>query len=64
MSDRTTIITAGWVAPMDRPAFRDGAVVVSAGRIVDVGDARDLTRTHAPGRSSCPAWSTPTRTSS
>jgi cytosine/adenosine deaminase-related metal-dependent hydrolase len=47
MSDRTTIITAGWVAPMDRPAFRDGAVVVSAGRIVDVGDARELTRTHA-----------------
>src|SRR5687768_3642131 len=46
MSQRTTIITAGWVAPMDRPVFRDGAVVVSGARIVDVGDARALSRAH------------------
>ena len=46
MSHRTTIITAGWVAPMDRPAFRDGAVVVSDGRIVDVGDAREMRNAH------------------
>ena len=46
MRDRELIITAGWVAPMDRPVFRDGAVVVSHGRIHDVGDPRELAKAH------------------
>ena len=49
MSERTTIITAGWVAPMARPVFRDGAVAVSGGRIVDVGDVREVARAHPRG---------------
>ena len=47
MRDRElTIITAGWVAPMDRPAYRDGAVVIGNGRIIDAGDARDVSKAH------------------
>jgi cytosine/adenosine deaminase-related metal-dependent hydrolase len=46
MRDPTLIITAGWVAPMDRAAYRDGAVVVSRGRVIDVGGARDLATAH------------------
>ncbi|MGH7214452.1 MAG: amidohydrolase family protein [Tepidisphaeraceae bacterium] len=32
-----TMLTAAWVAPMDRPIIRDGAVVFEGGRVVDVG---------------------------
>jgi cytosine/adenosine deaminase-related metal-dependent hydrolase len=51
MRDRKVIITARRVAPMDRPAFRDGAVVIEHGRIVEVGDARDLRRVHREAES-------------
>src|SRR5688500_5757739 len=46
MSDRPTIITADWVAPMDRPPLRGAAVVVARGRIADVGDAREMSRAY------------------
>jgi cytosine/adenosine deaminase-related metal-dependent hydrolase len=47
MRDREfTIINAGWVAPMDRPAFRDGAVVIDGGRIIEVGEAHVVATAH------------------
>lgn len=41
-----TLIRAAWVAPMDRPAFRDGAVVFLGDTIIDIGPADALARTH------------------
>ena len=41
-----TLLTAAWVAPMDRPMIRDGGVVFARGTIVDVGDARSLRAAH------------------
>jgi len=49
-SDKT-LITAGWVAPMDGPIIRNGAVVIADGRIVAVGAARQLLASH--GHHSC-----------
>jgi cytosine/adenosine deaminase-related metal-dependent hydrolase len=40
------LIAAEWVAPMDGPVIRDGAVVVSAGKILAVGTRRQLQRDH------------------
>jgi cytosine/adenosine deaminase-related metal-dependent hydrolase len=37
-----TLLTAAWVAPMDRPPVRDGGVLVAGGRVVAVGPASDL----------------------
>ncbi|HEY2586690.1 MAG TPA: amidohydrolase family protein [Tepidisphaeraceae bacterium] len=39
---RKRIIRAGWVAPMEGPPIRDGAVVFERGVILDVGAARDI----------------------
>lgn len=39
-----TLLRAAWVAPMDRPVFRDGAILVDSGRIVAVGHAREFER--------------------
>jgi cytosine/adenosine deaminase-related metal-dependent hydrolase len=40
------LLRADWVAPMDRPAFRDGGVVLSAGRILAVGSVSSLRQAH------------------
>jgi aminodeoxyfutalosine deaminase len=42
----STLFRAAWVAPMDRPAFQDGAVVIANETIVDVGDAAALRQVH------------------
>jgi cytosine/adenosine deaminase-related metal-dependent hydrolase len=42
------ILTAAWVAPMNRPPIRDGGVVHSGGTIVAVGGSHDLRRAY-PG---------------
>jgi cytosine/adenosine deaminase-related metal-dependent hydrolase len=41
-----TLLRAQWVAPMDRPPVRDGAVVFAGETIADVGDAATLARAH------------------
>jgi cytosine/adenosine deaminase-related metal-dependent hydrolase len=41
-STETTLLTAAWVAPMSAPIIRDGGVVHAAGRIIAVGDAKQL----------------------
>jgi len=46
MNDR--LLSAAWIAPMDGPLIRDGAVVIAGGRIVDVGPASRLKADH-PG---------------
>ena len=43
-----TLLRAAWVAPMDGPAIRAGAVLLDGDRIRDVGDADALARAH-PG---------------
>lgn len=40
------IIRAGWVAPMDRPLLRNGAVAFQAGTILEVGPADEISRRH------------------
>lgn len=40
----TTLLRAAWVAPMDAPAFRDGAILIDTGRIVSVGPAHEVRR--------------------
>jgi cytosine/adenosine deaminase-related metal-dependent hydrolase len=40
------ILSAAWVAPMDQPMIRDGAVVIQAGHIVAVGEVRQLRAEH------------------
>jgi cytosine/adenosine deaminase-related metal-dependent hydrolase len=37
-----TLLTAAWVAPMDGPLIRDGAVLIAGERITAVGPAADL----------------------
>jgi cytosine/adenosine deaminase-related metal-dependent hydrolase len=46
-SDGKKILRAGWVAPMDRPPLRDGAVVFQSGIILDVGHAGEVLRRNA-----------------
>jgi cytosine/adenosine deaminase-related metal-dependent hydrolase len=46
-SGAKTLLRAAWVASMERPPARDGAVVVGDGVIVDVGPAAELRRRHA-----------------
>jgi aminodeoxyfutalosine deaminase len=47
MSDpATTILTAAYLAPMDRPLLRTGAVAMSGGKIVRIGDAVQVCRSH------------------
>jgi 5-methylthioadenosine/S-adenosylhomocysteine deaminase len=41
-----TLLTAAWVAPMDGPILRDAGVVHEAGRVVAVGAARALAKSH------------------
>ena len=43
-ADSLILITSAWVAPMNGPIIRDGAIVVGAGKIVGVGNQRDLRR--------------------
>src|SRR5258707_11649467 len=38
------MLTAAWLAPMNRPPIRDGGVVHSEGTITAVGNAHDLRR--------------------
>jgi cytosine/adenosine deaminase-related metal-dependent hydrolase len=40
------LLRAAWVAPMDRPVIKDGGVLVSSGRVVAIGDAARLRRSH------------------
>jgi aminodeoxyfutalosine deaminase len=42
----TSILSAAWIAPMDRPLIRDGAVAIASGRIIDVGPRRDVRANH------------------
>jgi len=44
---RPILITADWVAPMDRPLVRDGAVAIEQGRVRAVGPAAELRRQFA-----------------
>jgi len=39
-------LQAAWVAPMDVPIIRDGAVAYEDGRILAVGKARDIISAH------------------
>jgi cytosine/adenosine deaminase-related metal-dependent hydrolase len=41
-----TLLLAKWVAPMDRPMIREGGIVFAEGRIIDVGDGRELRAQH------------------
>jgi cytosine/adenosine deaminase-related metal-dependent hydrolase len=43
-----TLLTAAWIAPMDRPPIREGGVVISNGRIIAVGETKSLRHNH-PG---------------
>lgn len=43
---RKTLLRAAWIAPMDRPPIRDGAIAFNRGVILDVGDVRRLTSLH------------------
>ena len=45
-SHEKILLTAAWVAPMDRPIIRDGGVVFADGTIVAVGDAKELRAAH------------------
>ncbi len=48
MTQDTTILTAAWVATMDSPPIRDGAVAFAKGKILAVGPAVEIRRAH-PG---------------
>jgi cytosine/adenosine deaminase-related metal-dependent hydrolase len=41
-----TLLRAAWVAPMDGPPIRDGAIVFDRGVILQVGSADSLTKLH------------------
>ncbi|MGE5608286.1 MAG: amidohydrolase family protein [Bacillota bacterium] len=41
-----TLLSAAWIAPIDRPLIREGAVVFDARQIVAVGSAEELIRQH------------------
>jgi cytosine/adenosine deaminase-related metal-dependent hydrolase len=40
------LLTAAWIAPMDRPIIRDGGVVFAGERIIAIGDAKPLAVSH------------------
>src|SRR5262249_53524519 len=40
------LLRAAWVAPMDGPLIRDGAVVIEGGRIVAVGEGARLAQSY------------------
>jgi aminodeoxyfutalosine deaminase len=44
---RKKILRARWIAPMDRPPLRDGAVAFQSGIILNVGHAGEVLRRHA-----------------
>jgi cytosine/adenosine deaminase-related metal-dependent hydrolase len=46
-SDVKTLLQAAFVAPVDRPIIRDGAILFSGDTILDVGPARALRKAHA-----------------
>lgn len=46
-SNSKRLISAAWIAPMDAPPLRDGAVVIANARIAAVGEARQLRRDYA-----------------
>lgn len=50
IAPRKTLLTADWVAPMDRAPMRDAGVVFENGRIVEVGSAKPLRTTHPDAR--------------
>jgi cytosine/adenosine deaminase-related metal-dependent hydrolase len=43
------LLTAKWIAPMDRPLIVDGAIAIQDGSILNVGPAQELQRTHPDG---------------
>src|SRR5436309_14327049 len=45
-TSHSTILRAAWIAPMNRPAFRDGMVSIQNGRIVEVGPAAEMLPRH------------------
>ena len=47
MRQPTPILRAAFVAPMDAPMIRDGAVVTAGGRVVEVGPAGRVLTAHA-----------------
>lgn len=42
MNDRPTLLLSSWVAPMDGPCIRDGAIAFQQDGILAVGDARKI----------------------
>ena len=48
--DEPILLSAAWLAPMDRPVIRDGGVVFAGGTIVAVGDANALRAAHPDAR--------------
>jgi aminodeoxyfutalosine deaminase len=40
------LLKSSWVAPMDRPAFRDGGVVIAGSRLLATGAWADMQRDH------------------
>lgn len=42
-----TLLTAAWIAPMDAPLVRDGAIIFDQGRITAMGSAKMLRHAHS-----------------
>src|SRR5690349_3024325 len=55
--ERKILLRAAWVAPMDGPLIREGAILIAGGRILEIGQGDRLAKTHpdAPvvDRSNC-----------
>lgn len=45
------IISARWIAPIDRPILRDAAIIIQRGSILEVGPATEITRAHPDAES-------------
>ncbi len=45
-----SLLTAAWIAPMDRPIIRDGAIAIAGGRILDVGPAKEIWQRYPQGQ--------------
>lgn len=49
MPNEITLLTAAWIAPMDRPIIRDGAIAISGERILAVGPLKEIQHQYPQG---------------